>query len=111
MLVMTDRFSTLTRTVPLRRLRRISAFTVARTFCEKWVFVYGAPRHVFTDRGTTFAAKFFLAVCRELEIGKVFTTAYHPQKNGQVERFNRTIKNSLRDKVIQYQKNWDEFTS
>jgi transposase InsO family protein len=75
------------------------------------VFVYGAPRYVLTDNGTQFTAKFFLAVCRELGIGKVSTTAYHPQTNGQVERFNRTIVNSLRGYVSQYQNNWDEFTS
>jgi transposase InsO family protein len=106
--VMTDRFSKLTRTVPLRS---ISAFTVSRAFCDQWVFVYGAPRHVFTDNGTQLIAKFFLAVCRELGIGKVFTTAYHPQTNGLVERFNRTIVNSLRGSVSQYQNNWYEITS
>jgi transposase InsO family protein len=106
--VITDRFSKLTRMVPLRS---ISAFTVARAFCEQWVFVYGAPRYVLTDKGTQFTAKFFLAVCRGLGIGKVFTTAYHPQTNGQVERFNRTILNSLRGYLSQYQNNWDEFIS
>jgi hypothetical protein len=60
---MTDRFSKLTRTLPLRS---ISAITVAKAFCEQWVFVYGAPRYVLIDNGTQFTAKFFLAVCREL---------------------------------------------
>jgi hypothetical protein len=44
LLVMTDRFSKLTRTVPLRI---ITAFTVGKAFCDQWVFVYGAPRYVF----------------------------------------------------------------
>jgi transposase InsO family protein len=68
-------------------------------------------RYVLTDNGTQLTAKLFLAVCRELGIGKVFTTAYHPQANGQVERFNRTIVNSIRGYVSQYQNNWDKFTS
>jgi hypothetical protein len=68
---MTDRFSKLTRTVPLRS---ISALKGTRAFCEQWVFVYGAPWYVLTDNGTQITAKFFLAVCRELGIGKVF---YH----------------------------------
>jgi transposase InsO family protein len=117
LLVMTDRFSKLTRTVPLRS---ISAFTVTRAFCEKWVFVYGAPQYVLTDKCTQFTAKFVLAFFRELGIGKVFTTAEHPQTNGQMERFNRTIVNSLFNRTIvnsflgyesQYQNNWDEFPS
>jgi hypothetical protein len=63
LLVITDRFSKLTRTVPLRT---ITALVVAKAFCENWVFAYGAPRYVLTDNGTQFNAKFFLAVCREL---------------------------------------------
>jgi transposase InsO family protein len=44
-------------------------------------------------------------------VTKVFTTAYHPNTNGQVERFNRTILNSLRGYIAANQSNWDEFTS
>jgi RNase H-like domain found in reverse transcriptase/Reverse transcriptase (RNA-dependent DNA polymerase)/Integrase zinc binding domain/Integrase core domain/Chromo (CHRromatin Organisation MOdifier) domain/Retroviral aspartyl protease len=108
LLVITDRFSKLTRTVPLRT---ITAFVVAKAFCEHWVFAYGPPRHALTDNGTQFTAKFFLAVCRELGIAKVFTTAYHPQTNGQVERYNRTIVNALRGYVSERQNDWDEYTS
>jgi transposase InsO family protein len=108
LLVMTDRFSKLTRTVPLRTT---TALVCARAFCDHWVYSYGAPRHVLTGNGPQFTAKFFLAVCRELGVAKVFTTAYHPQTNGQVERFNRTILNSLRGYIAANQANWDEFTS
>jgi transposase InsO family protein len=108
LLVMTDRFSKLTRTVPLRTT---TALVCARAFCDHWVYAYGAPRHVLTDNGPQFTAKFFHAVCRELGIEKAFATAYHPQINGQVERFNRTILNSLRGYIAENQKNWDEFTS
>ena len=108
LLVICDRFSKLTRTVPLRS---ISALVVAKAFCEHWVFVYGPPRYLLTDNGTQFTAKFFLAVCRDLGIAKVFTTAYHPQTNGQVERFNRTILNALRGYVASNQRDWDDYTS
>jgi Chromo (CHRromatin Organisation MOdifier) domain/Integrase core domain/Integrase zinc binding domain len=108
LLVITDRFSKLTRTVPLRT---ITALSVAKAFCDAWVFSYGPPRYLLTDNGAKSAAKFFLAVCRELGIAKVFTTAYHPQTNGQVERFNRTIVNSIRGYVSGRQSDWDEFTS
>jgi Chromo (CHRromatin Organisation MOdifier) domain len=41
----------------------------------------------------------------------VFTTAYHPQTNGQVERYNRTILASLRGYVAARQDDWDAYTS
>jgi hypothetical protein len=59
----------------------------------------------------TIYCKIFLAVCRDLGIVKVFTTACHPQTNGQVERFNRTILNALRGYVPSNQRDWDEYTS
>jgi transposase InsO family protein len=108
LLVITDRFSKLTRTVPLRT---ISALAVAKAFCEAWIFAYGPPCYLLTENGAQFAAKFFLAVCRELGIAKVFTTAYYPQTNGQVERFNRTILDALRNYVRERQGSWDEYTT
>jgi hypothetical protein len=41
----------------------------------------------------------------------VFTTAYRPQTNGQVERDNRTILAALRAYVAKLQDDWDENTS
>jgi hypothetical protein len=92
-------------------LRSISALFVAKAFCEHWVFVYGPQRYLLTDNGTQFTAKFFLAVCRDLGIAEVFTTANHPQTNGQFERFNRTILNALRGYVASNQRDWDDYTS
>jgi hypothetical protein len=63
LLVFSDRFSKLTRTVPLRT---ITALVVSKAFCDAWVFSYGPPRYQLTENGTQFNAKFFLAVCREL---------------------------------------------
>jgi transposase InsO family protein len=88
-------------------VRNITALVFAKSFCDAWVFPYGPSRYLLTDKGTQFNAKFFLAVCQEFGIAKIFTTAYHPQTNGQVERFNRTIINSLRGYVERRQEDWD----
>jgi transposase InsO family protein len=69
------------------------------------------PASSLTDNSPQFTAKFFQAVCAELGIKKVFTIAYHPQTNGQVERYNRTILASLREYVAQRQDDWDDNTS
>ena len=53
---------------------------------------------------------FFLAVCKLLRVESVFTTAYHPQANGPVERFNRTLVSSLQQYLADNQRDWDQFT-
>jgi hypothetical protein len=73
--------------------------------------VYGPPVSLLSDNGPQFNAKVFQAVCSEFGIRKIFTTAYHPQTNGQVERYNRTILASLRGYVAKRQGDWDDFTS
>jgi Integrase zinc binding domain/Integrase core domain len=92
LLVLSDSYSNVTKTVPLPT---VTALSVARAFCDHWAYVYGPPVSFLTDNGPQFTAKFFQAVCGELGIQKIFTTAYHPQTNGPVERYNRTILASL----------------
>ena len=92
-LVMTDRFSKLTKAVPLKK---ITAHKVAQAFLEHWCFNYGFPAMLLSDNGSQFTAALFKTVCTELGIRQLFTTAYHPQTNGQVERFNRTILAGIR---------------
>ena len=52
-----------------------------------------------------------LDVCEKLGIQKLNTTAYHPQCNGLVERFNRTLKTMLRKQAATYGSQWDQFLS
>jgi len=50
----------------------------------------------------------FIAVMKMLGIETVRTTAYHPQTNGQVERYNRTMATQLRSYVADDPSRWDE---
>ena len=104
LLVITDRFTRLTEVVALRST---TAYTVATAFCDAWVFKYGVPRSLFSDNGPQFNAKFFQSVCRVLGITNLYTSAYHPQTNRQVERYNWTIVSMLRYYVNEHQDNWD----
>jgi Integrase core domain len=76
LLVIADRFSKVTITVPLRTF---TALSVATAFCDRWVYVYGPRMSLLTDNGTQFAAKFLQEVCAELGVNKLFTSAYHPK--------------------------------
>ena len=103
-LVITDRFSKLKVAIPLRT---ITAAVVADAFLSHWVFKYGAPKYLLTDNGKQFAAKFFDSVCGLLGVRHYFTAFYHPQTNGQTERFNKTIMERLRHFAADHQTDWD----
>ena len=108
LVVMTDRYSKFVQTVPLRN---ITAWTLAKAFCDHWVFVFGPPKYILSDNGGQFISKFFQSVCNILGTRNLFTTAYHPQTNGQVERYNRTILAGLRHYCAEHAKDWDQFSS
>ena len=107
LLVISDRYDKMTQTAPLAN---VTGLTVARAVCEKWVFPYGPPAYFLSYRGGQFTGKFFQNVFSILGIRNAYTSAYHPQTNGQVERFNRTILSALRSLFTEEGKDWDTFS-
>ena len=108
LLVITDRFTKLTQVVALRT---INAYHVAVAFCEAWIFKYGPPKTLLSDNGKQFTSKFFQSVCRLLGLSNIFTSAYHPQTNGQTERYNRTVLAMIRNFVNDNQDDWDRYVT
>lgn len=105
-LVIADRFTKRTQVVPLKRTNSLD---VAKAFSSHLVFKYGARKEVLSDNGPQFASKLHQNTCRVLGVTNTFTSAYHPQKTGQVERFNQSIAAMLRCYVSDHRRNWDEF--
>ena len=91
-------------------MKGISAAEVARHFVRSWVFNYGPPEDLIADNGGCFTSKYFQDVCRIMNVHNSFTTTYHPQTNGQVERYNRTILAALRTYVADHPRDWDLYT-
>ena len=72
-----------------------TAPTIAKLLVEEVVCRHGVPGELLSDRGAAFLSKLVLEVCRLMGTKKVNTTAYHPQTDGLVERFNRTLTDML----------------
>ena len=87
------------------------AAMAAKVFVREFVNNYRWPTKILTDQGQTFNGKLFAALCKEAKILKLRTSPYHPQTNGQPERFNRTLMTMLgtlpEDKKI----NWQDWVS
>ena len=67
------------------------AKTIAKVFYERFIMVFGAPAKLLSDRGANFTSALVEKLCAAFSIQKCWTTAYHPQCNGQVEHFHQML--------------------
>jgi transposase InsO family protein len=104
LLVFTDY---LTRWVVAVPTQECTAETAAREFVEKIVLQFGAPEELLSDNGQHFAAEVVERVCQMAGTKKLFTTAYRPQADGLVERWNGTLAQMLASSM-EDDKDWDE---
>ena len=67
---------------------------------------FGYPEELITDNGTEFTAEEIRQKYRERGIKHLRTSVLHPQTNGVVERFNRTIKETIRKMTNNVPRDW-----
>lgn len=103
-LVLIDLF---TKWVELAPLKDQTTASTTSAILNLWISRYGVPERVHTDQGSNFVSSSFESFCRNLGMQHTCSSPLHPQGNGQVERFNRTLKSLLKTHVIQ-EFTWDE---
>ena len=87
----------------------IDAPTIADLLVNEILPRHGAPRTLLSDRGSNFLSSLVREVCFLMDTKKTYTTSYHPQCDGLVERFNGTLVQSLSHYVSSSQKDWDRY--
>ena len=84
-----------------------TTLTIAKLLVEQVISRHGVPVELLSDRGSAFLSHLMKEVCQLLGIHRVNTTAYHPQTDGLVERFNRTLIDMLAKRVERNGNDWD----
>lgn len=81
----------------------------ATKIADDYIIRWGCPKYLLSDRASEFTAKVAQDVYRMMGAKKRFTSSFHPQTNGCVERLNHTICQMLSHVVSSQQTDWDEY--
>ena len=74
---------------------------------EKIIPRHGVSAQLLSDRGAVFLSKWLAKVYQLMGMKKLNTSAYHPQTDGLVEQFNRTLLDMLAKSAQQNGNDWD----
>ena len=88
-LTMMDSFSGIIQAIPLYES---SSNEVCDAILQYWIPYYGRMDIILTDNGGQFRGDLMTALRTLFGIKALFTTEYHPQTNGQLERWHRYPK-------------------
>jgi len=84
----------------------ITSATVYKGFVDNYVYQFGPPEELVTDRGANMISELAMNLCNEFGIRKITTTAEHPQAD-PAERTIKTVKEVLRKVILEYGGDWD----
>ena len=104
-LVLTDYLS---KFVVAKALPSCTSQVVAK-FIVETALIFGVPSQLITDNGTHFKNGLFQCLSKILGFKHILSTPYHPQTNGQTERWNATMRPKLAALCQNNKNNWDDF--
>ena len=91
--VIVDTLSKVAQFIPIRTTYR--ADQLAQLYVSRIVSLHGVPRTITSDRGSLFTSAFWSRLHQALGTALKYSTAYHPQTDGQTQRVNQIIEDML----------------
>ena len=105
-LVLTDNLS---KYVIAKAMPNNTAQATAEFIMNEFIMVHGAPERLITDNGVHFNNILMKTITSTMHIAHAFSASYHPQTNGQVERFNATFCTQLAKYYDEDKDDWDVY--
>ena len=82
---------------------------LAKMYIEEIVRLHGVPASIVSDRDPRFVSRFWKQLQQALGSTLCFSTAAHPQTDGQSERTIQTLEDMLRACVLDFKESWDQY--
>lgn len=82
---------------------------IVEIFMDNIVRLHGFPLEIVSDRDRIFSSTLYQQIFKALRIALKFSTAYHPQTDGQTERVNQCLESYLHSMVFQEPKQWTKW--
>ncbi|CAF4754043.1 unnamed protein product, partial [Rotaria sp. Silwood2] len=94
--------------VVTKAVRDNTAQTAVRFIKEDIITKFGTPRCILTDNGTHFTSSLTNELFKCIGTTHLYSTPYHPQTNGQVERYNSTMDAKIAALSNLHKTDWDD---
>lgn len=88
---------------------KVKTETIIDFVLNKVILKHGPIRTLTCDNGSVFKAELFQAAMKRLRVKIHYTTPYHRQANGRVERWNGTLKSIIKKYADDNQSDWDVY--
>ncbi|MCO5548037.1 hypothetical protein L7F22_001493 [Adiantum nelumboides] len=86
-----------------------TASDISRVFIKEIFRLHGLSKRIVSDRDAKFTSKFWTSLFQAIGTQLCFSTAYHPQTDGQTERVNQVIEDILRAYCSQEPRKWVQY--
>jgi transposase InsO family protein len=97
-----DRLTKVAHFIPVKTT--YSGAKLTELYMSRIVCLYGVPKKIMSDRGLQFTSKFWEKLHESMGTKLNFSSAYHPQTDGQTERTNQILGDMLRACALKYGK-------
>jgi len=105
--VVVDRLTKSAHFLPIRKDYGIGR--LAEIFQQEIVRLHGTPASIVSDRDPRFTSRFWKGLQKAWDTRLNFSTAFHPQTDGQSERTIQTLEDMLRACALEWTGSWDEY--
>ena len=106
-MVVVDKLTKVTHFIPVKSTYKTDSIT--KIFMKDNFRLHGLPKAIVSDRDPKFTSNFWKGLFADLGTKLNFSTAYHPQTDGQTERVNQVLEDMIHMYVMDKPSKWEDY--